>query len=90
MTMKVFLVDEIESEAGWGSRREDQYIFPTSDLAKEFCMKYDEKYNNEKSAPSWYMKQEYQGEVKVNKEKFEKFKYKGDLVKMPDVWEYEG
>ena len=90
MTMKVFLVDEIESEAGWGSRREDQYIFPTSDLAKEFCCAYNEKYNNEKSTPSWYMRQDYQGEVQVSKTQFEKFKYKGDLVKMPDVWEYEG
>lgn len=91
--MRVFLVNEIESEAGWGSRIEDQYIFPTSDLAQEFCKKYDEEYNPDRgthgaSTPEWYMIQEYVGACDVTKEQFEKLKYTGTLVKMPENWEY--
>ena len=29
LKMKVFLVNEIESEAGWGSHDSDQYLFPS-------------------------------------------------------------
>lgn len=88
--MIVYLVDEMEYERGWGSRREDQYLFPTEELALEFCRKYDEKYNTASSAPDWYMRQEYQGRVNVNEEKFEKNRYKGTLVTMPPDWTFTG
>ena len=44
LKMKVFLVNEIESEAGWGSKIDEQHIFPTADLAKEFVKAYNEAF----------------------------------------------
>lgn len=88
--MQVFLVDEMEFERGWGSRREDQYLFPTAELAQEFCRTYNTKYNNQSSAPDWYMRQDYIGPVTVNKEQFDKKRYKGTLVTMPPDWTFTG
>lgn len=88
--MIVYLVNEMEYELGWGSRCEDQYMFPTEELALEFCRKYDEKYNTASSTPDWYMRQEYQGRVNVDKETFEKKRYKGTLVTMPPDWIFTG
>lgn len=86
--MKVFLVNCIESERGWGSKIDSQSIFPTEALAKDYCKIYNEKHNFTESIPDWYMLEEYVGEVNVNKTQFEKFKYKGNLVKIPDDWEF--
>lgn len=85
--MKAFLVDEIESEAGYGQRLEDQYLFPTEELAKEFVKAYNEKHNNQSTTPSWYMYQKYIGEVDVTPEIYEKKVYKGDLVIIPNIGE---
>ena len=38
--------------------------------------------------PDWYMMQEYIGPVDVDKELFERRRYKGDMVEMPSNWEY--
>ena len=89
LKMKVYLVNEIESEAGWGSKIDEQHIFPTADLAKEFVKAYNNKFNNEASAPSIYWRQDYIGEVSVNETQFNKFKYKGTLVVMPK-WDFIG
>lgn len=87
--MKVYAVDEWEHERGWGSKVEDTYIFPTPELAKEFVMVYNKKYNSEDTVPDWYMRQEYVGEISVTKKQFDRYKYKGTLVKMPENWEYK-
>ena len=87
-TMDAFLVDEMEFERGLGSRREDQYLFPTEALAKEFVEKYNTKHNNQGTVPDWYMRQDYIGLVKVTETQFNKFKYTGDYVNMPE-WEFK-
>ena len=40
LKMKVFLVNEIESEAGWGSKIDEQHIFPTADLTKKYDIRH--------------------------------------------------
>lgn len=86
--MKVFLVNCIESERGWGSKIESQSIFPTEKLALQYCEVYNKKYNSTVAVPDWYMCQEYVGPVDVNKQQFDKCKYSGNLVEIPDNWEY--
>ena len=87
--MRVFLVHEIESERGCGLRIEDRYLFPTEEKALEFVRKYNDKYNiGVSEVPDWYMMQEYIGPVDVDKELFERRRYKGDMVEMPSNWEY--
>jgi len=86
-TMKAFLVDEMEFERGWGSRREDQYLFPTEELAKAFVDNYNKEHNNQDSAPDWYMRQDYIGEVQITESQFNSKKYKGNRIKMPH-WEF--
>lgn len=88
--MRVFLVNEMEFERGWGSRIEDRYLFPTEEKAIEFCNAYNAKYNNQDIVPDWYMRQDYMGSVDVDKETFERRRYKGTLVQMPENWEYVG
>lgn len=88
--MKVYLVNLIESERGWGSKIDEQYIFPTEELAIECAKLYNEKYNTGTTTPDWYMMMEYEGAVKVSKDQFNKFKYKGDLVSIPNDWVYTG
>lgn len=88
-TMDAFLVDEMEFERGWGSRREDQYLFPTEALAKEFVEKYNTKHNNQGTVPDWYMRQDYIGEVQVTVSQFNAKKYTGTRIKMPQ-WEFKG
>lgn len=87
--MLVHVVEEIESEAGWGTRVEDRYYFPTKALAEEFCKAYSLKYNTDNTTPSWYMYQEYCGTQDVTEEKFNKHCYKGKLVTMPN-WKFNG
>jgi hypothetical protein len=86
--MKVFLVDEIEFEAGWGARREDQYLFPSEELAIEFAESYNREHNSKLVNPEWYMRQDYIGEVDVNETQFEAKKYKGNRVVMPKNWTF--
>ena len=85
--MKVHLVNEIESEAGWGSHDSDQYLFPSEELALEFCNKYHDTHNNLSYVPDTYYRQEYHGVVNVNEAQYTKHKYKGDLVVMPE-WNF--
>lgn len=86
--MKVYLVNTIESERGWGSKIESQSIFPTEHLAKQYCDIYNKKYNSTSAVPDWYMMQEYKGIIDVTKIQFEKLKYDGDLVEMPKDWTF--
>ncbi len=89
LKMKVFLVNEIESEAGWGSRDSAQYVFPSEELALEFCEKYHAENNNLSYVPDTYYRQEYKGTVKITESQFNKHKYKGDLIVMPE-WNFTG
>lgn len=87
--MKAYAVEEWEHERDWGAKVDDRYLFPTPELAKQFVREYNGRYNTEDVVPNIYWRQEYVGEVSVNKKQFERYKYKGTLVKMPENWEYK-
>lgn len=86
--MIVHLVNEVESESGWGSRIDEQHLFPTKELALEFVKSYNQEYNSSPVVPDYYIIQEYKGEVSVNAQQFEAKRYKGKRVVMPENWEY--
>lgn len=49
----VFYVEEIEYEAGWGTRIEDNYFFKSFDDALTFIKKYN--FENENNNDNWAM-----------------------------------
>lgn len=77
VVLKAYLVEEVEFERGWGARVEDQYLFPTQELAKQFVEAYNKKWNNESYTPDWYMKQFYIGSWEVSQHCYDQRKYKG-------------
>lgn len=48
-------VDMLESERGWGSRVDETIYFETKDEAEAYKKDYNEKYNNKKNVPDWYI-----------------------------------
>lgn len=50
-----FKVDIIESERGWGSKVESTLEFHTLEEAQRYVDGYNQKYNNKKFVPDWYM-----------------------------------
>lgn len=85
LKMTVHLVIEMERDDGW-IRPEDRYLFPSKALAEEFVAAY------RKAKPpsgSWYLYQEYSGTTEVTEEQFDKYRYKGDLISMPE-WNFVG
>ena len=57
------LVQTFEYERGWGNKLDSEKLFDTEDLAMNYCVEYDKKYNNLDEPPDWYMKPFYVGEV---------------------------
>lgn len=53
--MKKFQVAITEYERGWGSKIDEIKDFDTQELADAFIKEYNDKYNNEKVVPDWYM-----------------------------------
>lgn len=49
-----FLVEIIESEAGWGQRLDETKYFETYEEAEKFMKEYNKK-NNFSQVPNWYM-----------------------------------
>lgn len=45
----------LESERGWGSRIDEVLEFDTYEEAVEYAKKYNQKYNNQKEVPDWYI-----------------------------------
>ena len=87
--MLVHKLVELEFERGWGSKPIDVYYFPTEELAIKFAKKYSETYNTSEQVPDWYIAHDYKGQINVDsKEDFDNFKYKGDLIEMPE-WEFK-
>lgn len=87
--MIVHKVVEWEFERGWGSKPIDVYYFPSEELAISFARKYSETHNTSVQVPDWYLVQEYRGTAIIDsKEDFDKHKYKGDLIDMPE-WEFK-
>lgn len=57
---KLFKVQIIESELGFGQKVDEELFFDTEFDAKEYCITYNKK-NNKTSTPDWYMKAVYIG-----------------------------
>lgn len=51
---KLWRVEIIESERGWGSKLDETKFFDNQKEAEEFCKTYNSK-NTEKIVPDWYM-----------------------------------
>lgn len=49
----MFRVDIIESESGWGQKKDGEYFFDTIEEADKFVTKYNSR-NTEKQVPSYY------------------------------------
>lgn len=60
---KVYRVDIIESERGWGSKIDETKYFDNEQEARDFVKSYNDKYNPPGSVPDWYMIAEYCGRV---------------------------
>jgi len=62
--------------------------FPNRELAELFVRRYNRI--NMEQFPSWYHYAEYVGEVNIyNPLQFSRHSYKGDLVPMPEKWEFQ-
>lgn len=60
---KVYRVNIIESESGWGSKIDEIKYFDNEQEAREFVKSYNDKYNPPGPVPDWYMIAEYCGKV---------------------------
>lgn len=49
-----FLVNIIESEAGWGQKVDEQMFFESADEAHRFVDDFNSE-NNKDTVPDWYM-----------------------------------
>ena len=49
----MFRVDIIESERGWGQKKDGEYFFETIEEADKFVAKYNSQ-NTEKEVPDYY------------------------------------
>lgn len=58
---RTYQVNIVEYEAGWGSKIDERKYFDNEAEAKKFVKDYNAKYNNEESAPDWYMIAQYVG-----------------------------
>lgn len=59
---KLYKVNIVESEAGWGQKVDEVKYFETEQEAKNYCKEFNAD-NNLPSTPSWYMYAEYVGLV---------------------------
>ena len=58
-----YRVDIIESERGWGSKIDETIYFDNEAEARKYAIDYNNEYNNEPTAPDWYMRADYVGRV---------------------------
>lgn len=61
---KLFRVDIIESERGWGYKIDETKYFDSDEEAKNFVSDYNKRYNTSTVVPDWYMVAVYVGERK--------------------------
>jgi hypothetical protein len=62
-TLKAFKVELTEYERGWGSKPWDTVYFDNEAEARQYAIDYNNKHNNEPSAPDWYVRADYAGAV---------------------------
>ena len=59
-----YRVELTEYERGWGQRPWETIYFDNEAEARRFAEDYNRKYNNEPSAPDWYVRADYTGPVR--------------------------
>ena len=52
---KVWAVDIIESERGWGQKVDETLYFHKKEDAQKYMEDYNKEYNNLPYVPDWYM-----------------------------------
>lgn len=60
---KIYRVDIIESERGWGQKIDETLYFDNEAEARLYVKTYNDKYNTASEAPDWYMMANYAGKV---------------------------
>lgn len=60
---KVYRVDIVESERGWGQKIDETLYFDNEDEARNYADDYNRKHNTLDYVPDWYMRAEYVGKV---------------------------
>lgn len=59
----VFKVQLTEYERGWGQKPWETIYFDNEAEARKYAEDYNNKHNNEPSAPDWYVVARYEGKV---------------------------
>jgi hypothetical protein len=64
---KIYRVDIIESERGWGSKVDESIYFDNQEEAVKYANDYNDKYNPPlkpgEGVPDWYMYADYVGKI---------------------------
>ena len=59
-----FKVVLTEYERGWGQKLWDEIYFDNEAEARQYAIDYNKKHNNLDSAPDWYVRADYAGQVR--------------------------
>lgn len=62
--VRAFKVELTEYERGWGQKHFDTWYFDNEDEARQAAIDYNRKHNTAVSAPDWYVRADYAGEVR--------------------------
>ena len=58
-----YKVELTEYERGWGQKHWDTWYFDNEAEARQAAIDYNLTHNTQKSAPDWYVRADYVGEV---------------------------
>ena len=64
ITQNVFKVEFTEYERGWGQKHWDTEYYDNEAEARQRAIDYNNKHNNEKEVPDWYVMARYEGQVR--------------------------
>jgi hypothetical protein len=59
-----FRVTLTEYERGWGQKHWDDVYFDNEAEARQYAIDYNKEHNTAASAPAWYVRADYAGQVR--------------------------
>jgi hypothetical protein len=59
----LYKVEFTEYERGWGQKHWDTEYYDNEAEARQLAIDYNNKHNNEKEVPDWYVIARYEGKV---------------------------
>lgn len=62
--VQAFKVELTEYERGWRQKHWDTWYFDNEQEARQAAIEYNQKHNNLKEAPDWYVRADYIGPVR--------------------------